>query len=105
LSFPHVTVQENITFGVKYHTNEENQARTRFDRLLELLDLSPLLRRLPVNLSGGENQRVALARALMVAPEVLLLDEPLSALAPRFRDEIRHGLKELHTNSTSRFSW
>ncbi len=101
--FPHLTVQENITFGVKYHTIDKDRARARFNRIVERLDLSPLLRRLPINLSGGENQRVALARALMVAPEVLLLDEPLSALDPRFREEIRRGLKELHANSNITF--
>jgi len=101
--FPHLTVQENITFGAKYHSIDKARARARFDRLVELLDLSHLLQRLPENLSGGENQRIALARALMVAPEVLLLDEPLSALDPRFREEIRHGLKELHANSNITF--
>jgi len=101
--FPHLTVEENITFGVKYHPIDREKARSRFDRLVELLDLSHLLRRLPINLSGGENQRVALARSLMVAPQVLLLDEPLSALDPRFREEIRHGLKELHRNSNITF--
>lgn len=101
--FPHLTVEENIIFGVKYHAIDKKKARARFDRLVELLDLSHLLQRLPVNLSGGENQRVTLARALMVAPQVLLLDEPLSALDPRFREEIRNGLKELHRNSNITF--
>jgi molybdate/tungstate transport system ATP-binding protein len=101
--FPHLTVQENIIFGVRYHIIDKNQINERFTRLVELLNLSHLVRRLPINLSGGENQRVALARALMVAPEILLLDEPLSALDPRFREEIRHGLKELHANSNITF--
>ncbi|MBN2418217.1 MAG: ABC transporter ATP-binding protein [Deltaproteobacteria bacterium] len=101
--FPHLTVQENIIFGVRYQLIDKSLVHTRFDRLVKLLNLSHLLQRLPVNLSGGENQRVALARALMVEPEVLLLDEPLSALDPRFREEIRHGLKELHANSNITF--
>ncbi len=94
--FPHLTVRENITYGLHCHKIPKNEADKRFDRLMDELDLAHLLHRLPTNLSGGENQRVALARALIVSPQVLLLDEPLSALDPGFREELRKGLKKLH---------
>jgi len=67
------------------------------------LNLGDLLSRLPVNLSGGEKQRVALARALIVRPHILLLDEPLSALDPGFREDVRNALKNLHRSSETTF--
>ncbi len=101
--FPHLTVRDNITYGLHFHTVPRSEATKRFDRLVDELDLSHLLQRLPTNLSGGENQRIALARALIVRPKVLLLDEPLSALDPGFREELRRGLKRLHQNTDVTF--
>ena len=101
--FPHLTVRDNITYGLHFHKIPKNEADKRFDRLVDELDLAHLLHRLPTNLSGGENQRVALARALIVSPQVLLLDEPLSALDPGFREELRKGLKRLHTHTDVTF--
>ncbi len=101
--FPHLTVRENIAYGLHFHTIPKDEADKRFDRLVDELDLAHLLHRLPTNLSGGENQRIALARALIVSPQVLLLDEPLSALDPGFREELRKGLKRLHTHTDVTF--
>ena len=101
--FPHQTVLQNITYGLHFHKAKKAEARDRRDHLIDLLQLSHLLNRLPTHLSGGEKQRVALARALMVAPEVLLLDEPLSALDPNFREEVRDALKALHKASKATF--
>jgi len=101
--FPHLTVLENINYGLHFHKIDKTQAEKRLNRLVEDLNLSHLLKRFPLNLSGGELQRVALARALMVNPSVLLLDEPLSALDTNFREEIRAGLKRLHKNSNVTF--
>jgi molybdate/tungstate transport system ATP-binding protein len=94
--FPHLTVLENIRFGLRYLPATNRAAQSWLDGLIDLLGLHRILHRLPLNLSGGEKQRTSLARALAVQPAVLLLDEPLAALDPRFRDEIRYSLKQLH---------
>jgi molybdate/tungstate transport system ATP-binding protein len=101
--FPHLKVLENITYGLRFHPVGKEEGEKRLSRLTELLNIGHLLRRLPLNLSGGEKQRVALARALMVNPRVLLLDEPFSALDPGFREEVRNALKRLHENSETTF--
>lgn len=94
--FPHLTVRANITFGLRYCKAATDDQQAHFDFLIDRLALAPLLDRSVLHLSGGERQRVALARALAVNPSVLLLDEPLSALDPNFREEIRDTLKQLH---------
>ncbi|MGE0083910.1 MAG: ABC transporter ATP-binding protein [Desulfococcaceae bacterium] len=101
--FPHLTVRKNIAYGLRYHRISPEKAKKRTDELVSLMNLSHLLDRLPGNLSGGEKQRVALARALSVCPSVLLLDEPLSALDPNFREEIRHALRSLHQSTDTTF--
>ncbi len=101
--FPHMTVMENIRYGLHFHKLNEGRAKKRLGRLIEELELANIADRLPLNLSGGELQRVALARALMVKPSVLLLDEPLSALDPNFREDIRHGLRKIHRSSGTTF--
>jgi molybdate/tungstate transport system ATP-binding protein len=97
--FPHLNVRENITFGVRYQAAPPAEVEARFERLVDALGIGHLLARGVTHLSGGEKQRVALARALVVAPDLLLLDEPLSALDPNFREEIRDILKDLHRNT------
>lgn len=94
--FPHLTVMENIRYGLRYHGIGDAEGRQRIEYLIDLLGLQRIVKRRPLHLSGGEKQRVCLARALSVNPQVLLLDEPLSALDPNFRVDIRRALKELH---------
>lgn len=94
--FPHLTVMDNICYGLRYFNQDTKAARQRIGDLVDLLGIAGIVHRRPLHLSGGEKQRVCLARALSVNPEVLLLDEPLSALDPNFREDIRRLLKNLH---------
>jgi ABC-type Fe3+/spermidine/putrescine transport system ATPase subunit len=94
--FPHLTVQGNVEFGLRNTSeNDAGSAIDRVRRVLAQLELSGKESRKPAQLSGGERQRVALARALVLAPEVLLLDEPLSALDPQLRKQVRAELRDL----------
>ena len=94
--FPHLDVQKNIRYGIRYHAISRVEADARFESLVETMNLSHLLDRHPLTLSGGEKQRVALCRALILNPRVLLLDEPLSTLDPVLQDDIKNLLKSLH---------
>ena len=94
--FPHLSVAENITFGLKLHRQPQSELTRVLNWLADLLNIAHLLDRRPDTLSGGEKQKVALARALSVKPEVLLLDEPLSALDPETREGVQRELRQLH---------
>jgi iron(III) transport system ATP-binding protein len=94
--WPHMTVAENIIYGLKLRKLERDTIRQKLDAILTTTRLGPLVDRYPGELSGGQQQRVALARALIVEPETLLLDEPLSNLDANLREEMRFEVRRLH---------
>jgi putative spermidine/putrescine transport system ATP-binding protein len=93
--FPHMSVFENVAFGLRRRRVDEATIRTRVNEALEMVRLGGLERRLPKELSGGQQQRVALARAIAPQPSLLLLDEPLSNLDAKLRDVMRFELRRL----------
>jgi spermidine/putrescine transport system ATP-binding protein len=93
--FPHLTVYENVAFGLRSRRFPEAEVRARVEYALGLLRLESFVHRYPHQLSGGQKQRVALARALVNEPEVLLLDEPMSALDAKLRAEVQVELRNL----------
>jgi molybdate/tungstate transport system ATP-binding protein len=95
--FPHMNVRNNICYGLRFKKDRNNpQYQKNYKALVDLLKLEDILNRLPLNLSGGEQQRVSLARGLIGNPDVLLLDEPLSALDPNIKVSIQEELKNIH---------
>ena len=93
--FPHLSVRENVAFSLQMAGVDVATRNKQADAMLELVDMIALADRLPAQLSGGQQQRTALARALITKPDVLLLDEPLSALDPFLRIRMRAELKKL----------
>jgi thiamine transport system ATP-binding protein len=94
--FPHMTVRENIAYGLRFRDPPGNVSNSeRVDELLSMVDMDGMGEREPAQLSGGQQQRIALARALAPGPDVLLLDEPLSALDARLRERLRVTIRNI----------
>jgi iron(III) transport system ATP-binding protein len=94
--WPHMTVAENVAYGLTLRRNDRETIRRKLKSILATTRLETLAERYPGELSGGQQQRVALARALIVDPETLLLDEPLSNLDANLREEMRFEVRRLH---------
>jgi iron(III) transport system ATP-binding protein len=96
--FPHMTVRENVEYGLKFSGFPKNEVSERGTAGLELVGLADFGDRLPSQLSGGQQQRVAVARALVLEPQVLLFDEPLSNLDAKLRRHVREEIREIQQN-------
>jgi ABC-type sugar transport system ATPase subunit len=94
--YPHMTVYKNLAYGLKRRGTPQAEIRRLVTETAELLEIGPLLDRLPAQLSGGQRQRVALGRAIVRHPTVFLLDEPLSNLDAKLRVQMRNELMRLH---------
>ena len=93
--FPHKTIFDNVAFGLKYRQAGKEEMKEKVTRALEMVRLPGVENRKPAQLSGGQQQRIALARAIVIEPDVLLMDEPLSALDENLREEMRREIDNL----------
>jgi iron(III) transport system ATP-binding protein len=94
--WPNMTVEDNVAFGLRLRKLSGEEVRRRVGEMLDVVQMRHLAGRYPAELSGGQQQRVALARAIVIKPQVLLLDEPLSNLDANLREEMRFEIKRLH---------
>lgn len=93
--FPHMSVRDNVAYGLKNRKVPAAQIESQVDEILKIVKIDHLKNRMPAKLSGGQQQRVALARAIVIRPEVLLMDEPLSNLDAKLRVEMRNAIKKI----------
>ena len=93
--FPHKTIFDNVAFGLKYRDVSKEEIKEKVTRALEMVRLPGVENRMPSQLSGGQQQRIAMARAIVIEPDVLLMDEPLSALDENLREEMRREVDNL----------
>jgi len=94
--WPHMTVAQNVAYGLKFKRLSRHEIDEKIAKLLAVVHLAEFKNRYPAELSGGQQQRVALARALVVQPQILLMDEPLSNLDANLREEMRFEIRRLH---------
>ncbi len=96
--YRHLSVRDNISFGLMWRTKKRQEIEKAVNQAVELLSLSNLLEKRPWSLSGGESQKIALARAIAIKPDLLILDEPLSAVDSETKEDYEKELKELHNH-------
>ncbi|TKI48262.1 ABC transporter ATP-binding protein [Lysinibacillus tabacifolii] len=101
--YPHMTVFENMAYGLKIKKVKKAEREKRIKAAADILQITPLLKRFPSQLSGGQKQRVAIGRAIVKEPKVFLMDEPLSNLDAKLRNEMRIEIKKLHERLNSTF--
>jgi ABC-type Fe3+/spermidine/putrescine transport system ATPase subunit len=94
--WPNMTVEQNVAFGLELRKLPREEVKRRVGQMLDVVHMGHLAARYPAELSGGQQQRVALARAIVIQPQVLLLDEPLSNLDANLREEMRFEIRRLH---------
>lgn len=93
--FPHLTVRQNVEYGLKLRKTNRDEMKQRVDEILDVVKITDYQERLPERLSGGQQQRVALARSIVIHPSVLLMDEPLSNLDAKLRVEMRSAIRDI----------